>query len=236
MSVVVSIHQPNFYPWLGFFDKWLRADILVLLDDVQFPKTGGVWTNRCGILHQGQRAWFTAPIDRKFHGLRTIREIELLNDPSWRAKLMRRFDYSYASAPNLPDARSILAADLLGTQPHLIDLNMDALRRLGVALGLDHGKLVLSSALETTATSTERLADIVHKVNGDVYLCGGGADGYQRDELFAEMGIGLEYQNFEHPTYTQSSTTPFVPGLSILDALGFVGIEGVSRLLRSGYC
>jgi hypothetical protein len=29
---VVAIHQPNFLPWLGFFDKLARADVFVLLD------------------------------------------------------------------------------------------------------------------------------------------------------------------------------------------------------------
>ena len=38
---VVAIHQPNFLPWLGWFDKLARADVMVLLDDVQFPKKGG---------------------------------------------------------------------------------------------------------------------------------------------------------------------------------------------------
>lgn len=237
MSTVVAIHQPNFYPWLGFFNKWVRADVLVLLDDVQFPKTGGgVWTNRCGILQQGQRSWFTAAIDRSFHGVRTVREIELVSDRSWRDKLVRKFQHAYASAPLGHEVSELLAADLVGTQSHLIDLNMDALRRLGAALGLDHGKIILSSSIETTASSTERLADLVHKINGDVYLCGGGAEGYQRDEVFAELGIGLVYQTFDHPIYSQRAEFPFVPGLSILDALSFVGIEGVSRLIRSKDC
>ncbi len=43
---IVAIHQPNFFPWLGYFDKIARCDHFVLLDHVQFQKTGGVWSNR----------------------------------------------------------------------------------------------------------------------------------------------------------------------------------------------
>ena len=234
MSTVVAIHQPNFYPWLGFFDKWVQADVLVLLDDVQFPKTGGVWTNRTGILYQGERTWLTASIDRAFHGVREIREIELARDPVWLERLMRKFEHAYAGAPKREEARTLLAADLFGAQSLLIDLNLDSLRRIGTTLGLDEGKIVLSSSLGVKARSTERLVAIVEKVGGDVYLCGGGADGYQRDEMFADLGIEVRYQNFQHPTYRQSVDSPFVSGLSILDALCFVGIDGVNRLLKSG--
>ena len=36
--MIVSIHQPNYLPWIGFFDKIKRSDVFVLLDDVQFPR------------------------------------------------------------------------------------------------------------------------------------------------------------------------------------------------------
>lgn len=234
MSTVVAIHQPNFYPWLGFFDKWVQSDVLVFLDDVQFPRTGGVWTNRTGILYQGERTWLTASIDRAFHGTREIREIELARDPVWREKAMRKFEHAYAGAPKREEARTLLAADLLGAQSLLIDLNLDSLRRIGTTLGLDEGKIVLSSSLGVKATSTERLVAIVEKVGGDVYLCGGGAAGYQKDELFAHAGIEVRFQNFQNPTYRQLGDPPMVTGLSILDALSFIGIDCVRRLLQSG--
>ena len=40
----VTIHQPEFLPWLGFFDKASQANVLVLLDDVQFRR--GYFHNR----------------------------------------------------------------------------------------------------------------------------------------------------------------------------------------------
>ena len=48
---LVAIHQPNYLPWLGWFAKAARADVLVLLDDVQFEKGG--WTNRVEVRTAG---------------------------------------------------------------------------------------------------------------------------------------------------------------------------------------
>ena len=45
MSVKIAIHQPNFFPWLGYFDKISRSDDFVFLNDVQFQKTGGLTLN-----------------------------------------------------------------------------------------------------------------------------------------------------------------------------------------------
>ena len=55
-------HPPaNFLPWLGYFDKIARADVFVVLDDVQFPKKGGTWVNRARLLVNGEPFWATIP-------------------------------------------------------------------------------------------------------------------------------------------------------------------------------
>ena len=38
--MIVTIHQPNFAPWTGYFDKMTKADVFVLLDTVPFTKGG----------------------------------------------------------------------------------------------------------------------------------------------------------------------------------------------------
>ena len=37
----VTIHQPQFLPWLGYLDKIDQADLFIVLDSVQFKKTSG---------------------------------------------------------------------------------------------------------------------------------------------------------------------------------------------------
>ncbi|MBI4640810.1 MAG: WbqC family protein, partial [Candidatus Tectomicrobia bacterium] len=41
--MMIAIHQPQYLPWLGYFDKIDQADIFVILDTVQYTKNE--WQN-----------------------------------------------------------------------------------------------------------------------------------------------------------------------------------------------
>ena len=80
MNKTVAIHQPNFFPWMGYFEKISRSDVFVFFDDVQFPKKGGSWSNRVKLLVSEEARWVTAAIDRSYSGTRTIREMFFLDN------------------------------------------------------------------------------------------------------------------------------------------------------------
>ena len=58
--MIVTIHQPEHLPWLGFFNKADQADLLVLLDVVQYRKD--YFQNRNRILNQHGPIWLTVPV------------------------------------------------------------------------------------------------------------------------------------------------------------------------------
>src|SRR4051794_9997556 len=88
-EVVVGLHQPNFFPWLGYFDKLVRADVFVLLDNVQFSKTGGTWSNRVRLLAGDAPTWITLPVVRAYSGVRLVREMQIDNRQPWRRKFLQ---------------------------------------------------------------------------------------------------------------------------------------------------
>ena len=92
-KTVVAIHQPNFLPWLGFFDKLARADVFVLLDSVQFPRTSkGTWINRVKLLVGGRKQWATVPIVRSEGSVLPIAEVRIDEAQPWRKKLLRTIE------------------------------------------------------------------------------------------------------------------------------------------------
>ena len=63
--MTVSIHQPNFLPWLGFFDKIKRSDAFVVFDNVQYPRGKGHFGNRNKIKIDNNSKWLTVPVEGK---------------------------------------------------------------------------------------------------------------------------------------------------------------------------
>jgi len=227
---LVAIHQPNFFPWLGYFNKIARADVFIVLDNVQFSKTGGTWSNRVRILLEGRPTWATLAVERSFHGVRLVREMRVADGP-WRVRLRRTFRGAYRQAPYFDEVFPFVE-ELIETPTDMVaEFNLAVVRALTGRLGLDPGKLIVGSTLGVEGAGTDMLVNAVRAVGGSGYLCGGGAQSYQDDERFAPAGIGLVQQKFQHPVYPQLGAGEFVPGLSIIDALMNCGFPGTRDLI-----
>ena len=229
---LVAIHQPNFFPWLGYFDKIARADVFVVLDHVQFPKTrDGNWTNRVKMDVYGTAAWVTVPLARGYEGFRRIDEMRIDPASPWRRKLLRALQDSYGRAAAFRDVFPAIT-ELVNHPAELVaDYNLNAITGICTELDLPTTHLVRSSTLDVDGGKTDLLVNVVRRVGGTSYLAGGGASGYQDDAQLAAAGIEVQYQRFAHPEYPQRAGTTFVAGLSILDALFHCGFRATADLL-----
>lgn len=220
---LVAIHQPNFLPWLGYFHKMRHANAFVFLDHVQFPKTGGSWINRVKLIIDKEPRWITVPVDRSFHGTRTINEMTVATGRVWKSKILSSIQQSYAKAPHFAATISLVEDILSYEGDNLAEMNIRGIRILCAHLGMDLPEIFLSSNMNSSVASNEMLIELVRHCEGTHYLCGGGASGYQQDAAFESAGIGVIYQSFKHPEYQQWSGQQFQSGLSILDSLFFLG-------------
>lgn len=229
---VVAIHQPNFFPWLGFFDKIIRSDVFVVLDHTQFPKSEGNWTNRVRLSVNGEAAWVTMPVDRKYEGLRRIDEIHIDNRSPWRRKLLQLLRTNYGRAAFF--ARAFPDVETWVEEPAelVADFNLRAITAICDRLGLKTSHIVRSSTLGVEGAKSELVANLVKRVEGNVYLSGDGSAGYLDEQVLRSAGLDVEYQRFVHPVYPQRQGAEFVAGLSVLDALFHCGFDGTARMLE----
>ncbi len=213
---ICAIHQPNFFPWLGYFHKIKRCDKFVVLDNVQFPKTGGGWSNRVAINLNGQSKWITAPINRP-SGLWNINETTFQNT-KWRDKIIKTLQANYSKAPFFKENRDFIFELVNFEENNLSKYNLNTIVKICKHLNIEiDSKLVLSSEYSFSSSSNELLIDLTKAVGCDTYMAGGGASEYQNIAMFEKKGLNFLYQNFEHPIYEQSNTKEFIKGLSIID-------------------
>ena len=227
---VVAVHQPNFFPWLGFFAKLAAADVFVLLDDAQLPKGGGTWLNRVRLLLSGASRWQTAPMARPKGETLRVDEVRFA-DARWRRKLATAVRANYARAAHFAEVFPLLEELLELPEERVAHFNEHAIRRLAALLGLET-EIVRASSWELESQATQRLIELVQRNEGTCYLSGDGSSGYLVEEDFARAGLELAYQGFSHPRYEQGPGE-FQAGLSILDPLFHVGPAATARLLRT---
>lgn len=223
MTGLVAIHQPNFFPWLGYFEKIRRADTLILLDAVAYPRAGsggmGSWCNRVRLAVQGEARWVTCPLQHMRFGT-PIGAVQIDDSQPWRMKLLRTLEANYRRAPQFESCMTLLKPLVLEVEGNLSAFNVRAIKAIAAHLGLST-RFVLESSLQYSGTATDRLVSLVKAVNGSAYLSGDGAAGYQRDELFGENGLDLMKLNFVQRAYGEPSR--FIPGLSVIDYLMWDG-------------
>ena len=233
LQMIVAIHQPNFFPWLGFFHKILVADVFIFLDDVQFPKSGaGANSNRVKMLVSGEPIWVTASIDRHFKGSGKINEVGFNREVRWREKVSKTIETNYRRAPHFDEVFPVLEPLISNPEIMVAEYNSTAIVVLCKQLGICNKKMYWSSKLIHTGKSNHLLSSLTKQVGGTEYLTGKGALSYLDETVYESVGIRVTHQSFQNLEYFQHNSPDFVPGLSIIDAVMNIGFENVSELLK----
>jgi len=219
--MIVAAHQPHFLPWLGYLDKLAKADLFVVMDDLQYEAQN--FQNRQRLKLQSGPAWLTVPLERGTHAERICdKRIDNSGNPKqhWQRRAWLTIEHSYRRAPHF--ARYADAVHELFTRPWVSLLALD-LHVLELARTWFHiaTPVVLASTLGLTGQKTDRLVDLCRKVDARCYLSGGGGSvDYLDVEQLGRAGVGLIWQHFRHPVHAQRfAGAGFASHLGCLDLL-----------------
>lgn len=225
--MIVSINQPAYLPWLGYFHRIAVSDIHVILDDVQFEKNS--FTNRNKL--RTVQGWMRLTVPVLTSGMfgQTIDEVEINNHENWRHKHLRSIQVNYSKAPffeeQIPFFEGMYSRQwdrLLA----LIDFGIDyLLEQLGIKT-----RIVRSSSLDVRGKKSDLVLEICQILAGDIYLSGELGRNYLKEEDFHKSGIEIAYQDYNHPTYTQCYE-PFESHLSVIDLLFNHGPKSLDILM-----
>lgn len=229
----VAIHQPNFFPWLGFFNKIYQADCFVYLNHTENNPRTAIYTKRVKILVNKQEHWLTLSLKNEPGKVfLPINEMVIDKPARQKDKHLKTWENNYSKAPFFKEVLPILENFYNHPSDFVSERNIATINEICHYLNIATRK-VISSDLNIKTASNQMLIDITRSQNGNCYMPGGGAEGYQKDELFAENGIDLNFQNFKHPVYLHFNVPVFSPGLSIVDALMNLGFSGTESIIKN---
>ncbi|MBI4234988.1 WbqC family protein [Candidatus Peregrinibacteria bacterium] len=227
--MIVTIHQPEYLPYLGFFDRIIESDVFVILDHVQFQKSGFIHRNKIKT-HNGWR-WLTVTVDSKMKNM-PINTVKIKNESGWSSEHYKLLKIYYQKAPFFEQYEQLLQDIYNREWEYIVDLDIYLLERLLAVLGIKT-KLYRSSELDLAKESEDWNIDICKKLNGNTYLSGPGGKLYMDMEKYKKADIKTTFRDFIHPEYNQlyMNESGFVPYMSILDLLLNHG-EGSLKIIQ----
>jgi WbqC-like protein family len=227
--MIISINQPAYLPWLGYFQRIAVSDLHIVLDHVQFEKNS--FTNRNKIKTANGCCWLTVPVKTKDKfGDLAIKSLEIDNYNNWRIKHWQTIRQSYAKAPYFKEHSLFFESIYQREWQYLSDLCREITKYLLQALNINT-PLLLSSEMQVEGVKDELIVNLCQKAGASTYLSGILGQNYIREDLFESQRIKVEYQNYVHPLYHQAQGRDFSPYMSAIDLLFNYGSQSLDILL-----
>ena len=219
------MHQPQYLPWLGYFDKMIKADFFCYLDNVQYKKNE--WQNRNRIKTAQGAQWLTVPVRYRFP--QKINEVEINNTVPWKRKHLQAMITNYNKSTFFKEYIAFFERVYAKDWEFLSELNVFMIEQIRYMLGLEKTRTVLASTLNLSDDPTDRLIDICKVLGADTYLAGQDGVKYMNLERFEQRGGSVIIQDFRHPEYPQLFND-FLSHLSVVDLMFNCGSESLQRI------
>jgi hypothetical protein len=182
----ISIHQPNYLPWLGYFYKIAQSDIFVFLDDCQYSKNS--WQNRVRIYSTTSSFLYLSQPVKSSNSLSISTSAVNFASKTWKQKHRKTLHHTYCKFKHYDTVSILLDRIYSFGSDSMSEFNINA-----ICLILDYldinPQMQKSSDLGITTTSTQRLVDICAALNGTVYLHGLGGLTYHDNDMFLRSQI-----------------------------------------------
>ncbi|MGD6807453.1 MAG: WbqC family protein [Candidatus Bathyarchaeia archaeon] len=226
--MIVFVHQPEYIPWIGFFDKLARCDVYVIYDDAQYEHGG--FHNRNRVRTPKGWGWLTVPIS---HGHpQTIKDVKIAGH-EWRKRQLSFIASLYQKTPYFKDYYPLLKEAIGFDHELLIGLNLHLIKAIADVLDIKVTMMRSSEFPYAGKEKNEKLVSMCKFLGADTYLCGSGGRNYIDTEIFRQAKISVQWHSYQHPLYKQRFEG-FEPNMSIIDLLFNMGPESKRILLKGG--
>lgn len=227
----IAIHQPHYFPWLGYLDKLSKVDYFIVLDDVQLTDSSYMYRHKL-LANNGKTKFITIPFIKTDYKKKRYKDIEVNNIINWQKNHQNFIFENYKTHPNFEPVMEEIDTILNKRYKFLMDITLDTMTIFCKIFSIET-KLILQSEMmyDKTLKSNDLLVNLCICLNANYYLSGNGAKKYMDISKFSEHGIDVHYQSFKQTPHYQQNSDLFVPGLSSLDMLFNLGKEKCTDIL-----
>ncbi len=228
-----AIHQPHYFPWLGYFAKMAVSDKFILLDCVQFEKGSQMIRNQV-VDSKGNKRFITIMGDTKGYLDKEYRDIQTKDIEVWTKKQLDALSDYYRYAPYKNEILVLLKGFFEHDHNTICKWTCESIFLVRELLEIQTD-IIFQSDIQYDAD--QRKSDLIlalcQSLKIDTYVSGmGGSVKYLNQEAFAEKGVKIEFFVYEHPAYKQCHYNEFKSGLSCLDILFNCGVEETKRIFH----
>jgi len=227
--MILTAHQPVYLPWLGLFHKIALAETFVYFDQVQYlPKD---WMNRNKIRTKSGSIWLTVPVLRKgYRDLKTS-EIEINNSINWQKKHLRSISLNYKKSPYFENYIPFFEDVYSRKWKFLGELNEYMLKWFLDELGIKVNFLNAND-FKFQGEKSSLILNMCKELNASTYIFGTLGKDYADVQEFEKNNIGLIFQNYNHPKYSQLYRE-FISHMSVIDLLFNHGPKSLEIILSN---
>ncbi|WP_270732144.1 WbqC family protein [Shimia sp. Alg240-R146] len=185
----IAIIQPYFFPYMGYFSLFDRADEVVFLDCVQFPRRGRV--HRCETPSVEGAGWLTLPVAKAERSIK-IRSLQFADNANqeWSKRLARQpwhDTIAHSTAMNLVDLLCISTTSVTDYLCRQID-------RICDYLGVQRAHVRSSQLdIDPTLRAQDRIIAIAKSRGASHYINPPGGHALYYQDRFSQNGMNLSF-------------------------------------------
>ena len=237
--MILSILQPVYLPWLGYFEQIAYSNHFVLLDDVQYTRHD--WRNRNRIKTSNGTIWLTVPVKKHPRDI-LINEVEIDYSKNWIRKHLGSIEFNYKMCTYFRPLFNDISEILEHKFNRLIDLDYKLIKLFCAYLDINStisfsSDIQLPESIQDKSNNDKiinkntRIIEICNYHNASYLYDGAKSAEFIDKERFRNSGINVIFQNYQHHNYPQVHGD-FISHLSIVDLIMNTG-DMASEILRN---
>ncbi|MBP9829254.1 MAG: WbqC family protein [Proteobacteria bacterium] len=222
--MIISINQPAYLPWCGYFNRIIKSDLHVVLDTVQFEKNSFI--NRNKIIVNGGPIWLTVPVlTKSLFGELAINALQVDNKTAWQKKHWLSIKQAYSKNPFFFDMQDFLENIYAKKCNTLMPILKEMLNFFLGYMSIQT-PIIYASHYDFYERKGDLVLEICKKFGAKKYLSGSLGRDYLDVSAFSKHNISVIFDDYTHPIYEQkNNSNVFISHLSSLDMLMRFGAE-----------